>query len=198
MYTETKQKNYTIIYNLTENIKFNHQPFLLVQSASIDDKLDDLESIYISLNTSGYNLFNLNDSFYTDICSTYTTQKGTDISMADRKNIIYDNYKNATLCQSGCSFLYYDYTNKKSECQCNAQTEETITNIETLSFNKEEFIDNFYKTLKNSNFLVMKCYELIFSLEGIINNYGSYLMSIMTFIFFYIFFLLLYKRSKIY
>ena len=157
---------------------------------------DDLESIYISLNTSGYNLFNLNDSFYTDICSTYTTQKGTDISMADRKNIIYDNYKNATLCQSGCSFLYYDYTNKKSECQCNAQTEETITNIETLSFNKEEFIDNFYKTLKNSNFLVMKCYELIFSLEGIINNYGSYLMSIMTFIFFISFFCYCIKGPK--
>ena len=34
-------------------------------------KLDeDLDTIYKSLNNSGYNLFDLNDSFYNDVCST--------------------------------------------------------------------------------------------------------------------------------
>ena len=41
MYTEMKEKNYIIIHNLTENIKFNHQPFLLVQTTSLDEKLND-------------------------------------------------------------------------------------------------------------------------------------------------------------
>ena len=38
----------------------------------------------------GYNLFDLNDSFYNDICSTYTTENGTDLTLADRKNLIFD------------------------------------------------------------------------------------------------------------
>ena len=143
---------------------------------------DNLESAYLSLNSSGYNLFNLNDSFYSDICSTYTTQKGTDISMADRKNLIYDNYKNTTLCQSGCIFLQYDYINKKSECSCKVQTEITITDVEQLSFERQ-IVDSFYKTLKNSNFLVIKCYKLVLSVEGILINYGSYLMTCMTLLF---------------
>ena len=41
MYTEIKEKNYIIIHNLTENIKFNHQPFLLVQTTSLDERLND-------------------------------------------------------------------------------------------------------------------------------------------------------------
>ena len=41
MYTEIKEKNYIIMHNLTENIKFNHQPFLLVQTTSLDERLND-------------------------------------------------------------------------------------------------------------------------------------------------------------
>ena len=37
--------------------------------------------------------------------------------------------------------------------------------------------------MKNSNFLVLKCYKLIFSAQGQKNNIGSYIMSGITFIF---------------
>ena len=37
---------------------------------------------------SGYDLFNENDSFYTDICSTFTSENGTDMTLADRKKEI--------------------------------------------------------------------------------------------------------------
>ena len=47
-------------------------------------------SLYNSLNESGYNLFDANDVFYNDICTPYTTENGTDISLFDRKEIIVD------------------------------------------------------------------------------------------------------------
>ena len=158
----------------------------------------DLENMYLSMNNSGYNLFDLNDSFYTDICSTYTSEYGTDISMADRKESVYDFYtSNLTLCQDNCTFISYDYTYKKSECECDAQTEETETDSDELTFNKKSFIYSFYNFLKYSNFRVLKCYKLVFSIKGQINNIGSYILIFMLVISFITFFLYCFKGSKI-
>ena len=41
MYIESKHKNYAIIYNLKENIKFNLFPFQLYQSTTLDERLND-------------------------------------------------------------------------------------------------------------------------------------------------------------
>ena len=84
------------------------------------------QSIYDSLSKSGYNLFELSDDFYNDICSTYTTENETDLTLADRKNIIFDTNGNITICQEGCAFQNYNITTKKSECDCEVQTRETI------------------------------------------------------------------------
>ena len=157
---------------------------------------DDLNKIYLSLNSSGYNLFNINDSFYKDVCTKYTSRKGTDISMADRKNIIYDNYANIPLCQSGCNFLFYDYENKKVECECESQKNEINTEKESLTFDNFDF-ESFYKTLKYSNFIVMKCYKLVFSIERQLDNKGSYIMSSVLFIFIILFLWYCIKGNKI-
>ena len=145
-------------------------PIIINSPISLDAIFD---SIYIRLNSSGYNLLNLNDSFYSDICSTYTSESGTDICMSGRKTYIFDKNSNITFCQSGCSFISYDYINKKSICECGIQK----------SFNTNEFVDHFYKTIKNSNFLVMKCYKLVFSLKSLSNNKGSYIIFSFEFIF---------------
>ena len=138
---------------------------------------DDIESLYLSLSNDGYNLFDSNDSFYNDICTTYTTQNGTDITLLDRKQLIYDNNKNVFLCQEGCEFISYNETTKKSKCNCNVQKEESITDIKQIKFTKEEIVDNFLmSSLKHSNFKVIKCYKLIFSKKGQIKNIGSFLL----------------------
>ena len=155
-------------------------PIIIKSPINLDSSFD---SIYIKLNSSGYNLLNLNDSFYSDICSTYTSENGTDICMSGRKTLIFDKNSNISFCQSGCNFISYDYTNKKSICECGIQKEEIITNSSKISFNTNEFVDNFYKTIKNSNFLVMKCYKLVFSLKGLSNNKGSYIIFSLEFIF---------------
>ena len=144
---------------------------------------DGLETIYTKMNNSGYNLFNLNDSFYNDICSTYTTQNDTDISMVDRKKLIFDKYKNISLCQTGCNFTNYDNKYKKAECQCKVQQEETNREPEEIEFDKLFIIESFYNPLKHSNFLVMKCFSLVFSLKGQLDNIGSYIMSGLFFLF---------------
>ena len=137
----------------------------------------EIESLYKSLSESGYNLFNSNDSFYNDICSPYTSEKGIDIPMSDRQNEIYSNIKDYTICQNNCSFVYYNTSNKKSKCECQAQIEEIKTETKLINYKDELFV-SFYKTLKNSNFLVLKCYKLIFSIEGQKYNFGSYIMSV--------------------
>ena len=156
----------------------------LAISVNIPVNLDKgTQSVYDSLSKSGYNLFNLNDSFYTDICSTYTSGDGTDLTLLDRKKIIYDNNGNVSMCQEGCYFQYYNLTTKKAKCDCVVQTKETITDIDEINFNKDQIVDSFFSALKNSNFLVLKCYKLVFSKKGQIDNKGSYMMSAIFFIF---------------
>ena len=152
-------------------------------SVSVPIFLDEnTKAMYASMSQSGYNLFNLNDSFYNDICSTYTTENGTDLTLADRKNLIYDNSGNISLCQDGCTFESYNLTTRKAQCDCSIQIEKTVTDPAKINFNKK-FADTFFNTLKNSNFLVLKCYKLVFSLKGQTKNIGSYLMTGITFIF---------------
>ena len=154
------------------------------------------ETIFQSLSDYGYNLFNLNDSFYNDICSTYTTKDGTDLTLLDRKKIIYDKNTGISMCQEGCQLINYNSSLKKANCDCKVQTENTTTKIENIKFNKKDLAQSFYKTLKNSNFLVLKCYKLVFSKKGQTNNIGSYIMSVITFIFIVLLFIFIFKGWK--
>ena len=136
---------------------------------------NETRNLYKSLNESGYNLFDTSDSFYTDICTPYTTLKGSDIIIEDRKKDIYNNNGNISICQSGCEFISYNSTNNKANCDCSV-IEEEEPDLNKISFNKNLVASSFKKTISNSNFRVMECYELIFSKKGEIKNYGNYIM----------------------
>ena len=128
----------------------------------------------------GYNLFNETDKFYTDICTVYTSENGTDMLLEDRKKEIFEKNGNKTLCQNGCQFLNYDSNQEKAECECSPQSEE-VENLESYSNNKfdpRQILDNFYTTLKNSNFLVLKCYKLPFNFKNFGKNVGRIVMCI--------------------
>ena len=153
------------------------------------------ELLYESLNESGYNLFDIEDSFYNDICSTYTSINGTDVTLNDRINIIYNNNANVSLCQENCNFQYYNVSNKKINCYCKVQTKDTIADLDTLKFSNKIF-QNFLLTLKNSNFYVMKCFKLLFSKEGQINNIGSYYFCFATFLHIILMILFIIKGDK--
>ena len=145
---------------------------------------NETSNLYDKLKESGYNLFDENDTFYTDICSTYTTENGTDLILSDRKSIIYSNNGNKTLCQNGCDLESYDSTTKKASCKCSPQLNETEVSLSSVSnqFSMKDIKDTFLKTLKNSNFLVMKCYKLAIDLKTILSNIGRIFMTIIIFI----------------
>ena len=142
--------------------------------------LDEMTSIlYSSLKDSGYNLFNSSDDFYNDICSKYTSLNGTDITMADRKNIIFNNNGNITLCQKRCSFENIDLTKRKVKCNCSPQTENIFKEgLDILfdDFRMNNLGDSFFNTLKHSNILVLKCYKLAIDLKNFFANYGRMFM----------------------
>ena len=93
-------------------------------------------------------------------------------------------------------FFFMIYANKKVECECKTQTNEINSEKESLNFKNFDF-DSFYKTLKYSNFIVMKCYKLVFSIEGQIDNKGSYIMSSVLFIFIILFLWYCIKGNRI-
>ena len=156
-----------------------------------------MEELYNSLSDSGYNLFNSNDSFYQDICSTYTTLNGTDMLLSDRKKDIYSLSSDVSMCQTGCTLVSYNSETKKAKCNCNIEdTSSSIMNLDIdLLFNKNEIKNSFYDTLSNSNFRVLSCYKSVFS-SNILKNIGEIFMSAITFLFlgFNIFSFIIYEQ----
>ena len=77
----------------------------------LDEKTNDL---YIDLNNSGYDLFDINNSFYQDICTPYKSENGTDVLLSDR---IKDYYINRDLCQNNCKYSNYLFENDILKCE---------------------------------------------------------------------------------
>ena len=147
------------------------------------DLNSEMEGLYKWLLESGYNLFDSKDSFYNDICAAFTTQNGTDILLYDRRMDIYQSTVNISLCQDGCDFQFYNIETKKAKCECSIQSSSINTDVSELSFDKNEMIDEFYETLDNSNFRVLKCYKLVFIWKIFVKNIGSIFMSILIILF---------------
>ena len=154
-------------------------------------------SLYNSLFEYGYNLFNRSDSFYTDICCTYTTQNGTDITLADRESEIYNN-NDITFCQVGCELIEFNSVTQYAKCYCNPQINE-IEAILTSSDDKfvlEMFKESIFTTIENSNLLVLKCYKLALDTSTLLNNYGRIFMTLIIVLFLIFFLVLIFKEFK--
>ena len=131
--------------------------------------------IPVSIDENNLFKYDPNNSYYNDICHTFTTVNKTDITLYDRKNEF--NNLNLFLCENNCKFNGYDLKNKKSLCQCPIK-DRIIFN---QKINKTELIFKFNITKQFSNILVMKCYKKLFNNE-IIKNIGVYIISLILFI----------------
>ena len=114
-----------------------------------------------------------NSVYYTDECNTYTTENGTDILINDR--IEEFNEKNMSLCENICDYAGYNTETKKVICECGIRYKELIlaeldSQTDLLS-NKSTSSNS-----STSNLAAMKCYELVFSKEGLLENIGSYII----------------------
>ena len=124
----------------------------------------------IQLKEYGYDLYNPNDSFYQDICSPFTSDNETDILLSDRK---IDYFENISLCEDSCTYMGYDYTIEKAECECNIKSSIDLSEDKVVS-KETNFFSNFDLS-SFSNIKILKCYKLVFSKKGQKNNKGSYI-----------------------
>ena len=188
--SDTKNKDLSstsVVFNLYHPI--TKEKLNMSYCDDVDIKIDiptQLENntidLYDSLIESGYNLFDSSDSFYNDVCSVYTSTNGTDMTLSDRQNIIYNQAGKISLCQAGCTFNLYNKTYKTVQCDCNIKSTSIESNSDIID--EKEFKNSFIKTILNSNFAILKCIKSAFSLKNIFTNKGRITMTI--FIFFYI------------
>ena len=110
--------------------------------------------------------------YYNDICYPYTTEKETDIVLYDRKNEY--NVNNMSLCEKNCTFIEYNSTTKKVICECDIQNRSPLQLDDII--NKEKLLNNFVNIETISNINLLKCYNILFSKDGLINNVGNYIL----------------------
>ena len=131
----------------------------------------------------GYNIFNLNDRFYKDMCTPYKSKIGTDIVLSDRVDYIYNNLDSQ--CQSNCKFVNYALDARYINCDCTVQ-EETINAIQAKKIDPLEpksILHMFYFVLKYSNYKVVFCYKLVFVKRVLTKNLGSIFIYILFFLY---------------
>ena len=129
------------------------------------------KQLYDQMKESGYDMFNINDPFYHDICTPFDSPHGTDILITDRINYIYNN--DDTRCQSNCNFSYYSVATQYMECSCSTDVNIKNDNVIKDKFNAKKIYESFYDVLKYSNYNILKCYKIITNINNMERNIGS-------------------------
>ena len=132
-----------------------------------EDILIDI-SLPVIIKEKNIDKYNSSSSFYNDICYKYESEKGIDISLNDRKNEYVNNDMN--LCEENCDLKDYDTNNSKAICSCEIKKE--MSSFSDININKT-LLFNKFKDIKNIiNLKIMKCFKVLFSINGIIKNIG--------------------------
>ena len=143
--------------------------------APVEIDQDYLELIE-QLKEQGYDILNPNDSFYNDICTTYSYVNNNNVILKDRK---IDFYKpNLTLCEETCNYKSFDINTSKVICECQIKTE-INSNVSESKFSPNILFEQFYSFEKYTNYKILKCYYLVFDLDKLKKNFGSYIFIIL-------------------
>ena len=136
--------------------------------------------------------YNETDEFYTDICRTFTSEEGTDMTIVDR---IESYSTKISLCENNCQIISLIDKGKKDNprayCQCQFKE-----NLEK-SINNYSFI---YEKIEGNNkpiVHVLKCEKTIFAKGEIENNFAFWIFLLLFIILLIIIFIIIfcYKDS---
>ena len=166
---------------------FNTNLIKLNLTVCQDTKID--LSIPINI-TENLDKVNTSSGYYNDICYTFTSDEGTDISLADRKNDFIDN--NLTVCEEGCDFTDFNSSIGKATCSCFANTN-TSFKIGDLVIDKDKLLKQFTDFKNIANIKILKCYNLIFKKESFKTNCGNIIMISVMILFLIAFFIFIIK-----
>ena len=184
---EQENKNYPLIeYEVFYPLEEGKMELL---NLSFCDSTDIELSIPITINDT-IDKYNPKSNYYNDICTKATSASNTDISLNDRKNEFIKN--NMSLCEENCELTSYDNDKKRAKCSCKPKN---VISLDRAELNSKNLLKNFIDIKKITNIEIIKCYKIVFNLNNMKNNYGSF---IIIFIFFlYILCLIIfYCKSK--
>ena len=160
---------YEVYYPLNNDSK------LCLLNLSICEDIDI--DIYLPLELKeNINLYDPNSDFYNDICNTYTSENGTDLTLADRKKNYINN--NLAICEENCFLKEYNENIGKAKCSCETKTE-FINKISENVLNKEDLLKNFVDFNNIFNLKVLKCINLILSTKSLKENYANIILIIL-------------------
>ena len=108
---------------------------------------------YTLFKRKGFNLANIDDPFYTDICKNYTFDYNSDFPLNYRKEAFSEYLYNT--CGDNCTMIDYDFNNNKISCKCYTSYDNKI---------KAEKKGNVFDKAK-INFNVLQCYKNIINLN---------------------------------
>ena len=114
------------------------------------------------------NVFDINEPFFTDICTPYSSN-GNDMILEDRHDYIYQNF---SLCDKNCENPEVNLDKNTVTCQC--KIKDSITNTEAGT----NFQQIDYDKISKTNLDVIKCTNLVFSFKNKDKNAGFILFFI--------------------
>ena len=176
MQLEINNTNSKILVNKVEYQAYDDNRELLDLSLCFDKDIKIVHSIkssslFDSISATafkelGIDIFNIKDSFFTDVCYSYHDSKN-DLTLKDRIKEIFQNF---SLCEEDCSYDEINLINLTITCDCRVKTNISLDNITEHLIKYDE---------KSNNFQIIKCYKLVFSLKGKSFNIGFWIFLIL-------------------
>ena len=143
----------------------------------------------------GIDVFNPKDSFFNDICHSFKNK--ADIILKDRRD---DIFQNITFCQDGCIYNGINYDLMAANCICDISILKGISSENDENNNNKNIVNNkassFTSNLLDFNYNVILCYNLVFNLDILKNNFGFFSLFILLCIQLILFFIFMIKRLK--
>ena len=130
-------------------------------------------NIPVTINEDKLFKYDPTSDYYNDECNSYTTENGTDILLKDRQNEFEEN--NMSLCENVCEYTGYDKDTKKALCECRLKYKDfLLSDID----NDTNLLLNNLTNSSSSNLGSLKCFNTLFTKDGLLSNIGSYVIII--------------------
>ena len=151
----------------------------------------ETKKLYDKMKNIGYDMFNINDPFYQDICTPFDSPDGTDVLLTDRIDYIY--YNDDTKCQPNCKYSQYSIESQYLNCSCSTNENAKIEHKKSDKFNAKKLYYSFYEVLKYSNYDIIKCYNIILNIDDIKVNKGCIIVILYFFSYLLCFFIFMFR-----
>ena len=143
--------------------------------------ISDIEDIDLGtamkLADQGIDVFNAKDSFFNDICHPFQNDK--DLVLGDRRE---DLFQNVSFCGDKCLYNGMDYQLMIAKCSCDPSTIQSsdgssgVDENNKKGVNLNDLANSFTSELFTFNFVIIKCYNLVFNGGILRRNIGFIIM----------------------